>query len=81
MHRHAKFPQVTIEKSPCHCQTPPLCWICRSNHELNRQLRGRAINCNVTDGFRAQVSSQVKLMQAYKEIIQSIGIDVVVFVH
>ena len=50
-----------------------------SNHGVNRQLRGRAINCNVTDGFYAQVSSKVKKKQAYKEIIQSIGIDVVVF--
>ena len=50
------------------------------NHELNRQLRGRAINCNVTDGFCAQLSSQVKYMQAYEEIIQLIGIDAVVFV-
>ena len=31
------------------CQTPQLCWICRSNHELKR----RAINCNVSDGLCA----------------------------
>ena len=54
--RHAKFPQ---EKIICHFQTPQLYRVCRSNHELNRQLGGRAINCNVTYSLRP-VSSKVK---------------------
>ena len=41
----------TRKKSTRHGQTPELCGICWSNDELNRQLRGRAINCNVTEGL------------------------------
>ena len=47
--RHA----VTLEKSTCHGQTPQHCQICRPN-KLNQQLRGRTINCNVTDGLCAR---------------------------
>ena len=45
---------VTLEKSTCHGKTPELCWICSPNHELNHQLLGRAINCNVTGGLCAR---------------------------
>ena len=48
-------------KSTCIGQTPELCRIWRPNHELNQQLRGRAINCNVTDGLTMRlVPSQIK---------------------
>ena len=40
-------------KSTCHGKTPELCWICSPNHELNHQLLGRAINCNVTGSLCA----------------------------
>ena len=45
---------VTLEKSTCHGKTQELCWICSPNHELNHQLLGRAINCNVTGGLCAR---------------------------
>ena len=55
--RRADFTQflaVTLEKSTCHGKTSELCWICSPNHELNHQLLGRAINCNVTGGLCAR---------------------------
>ena len=49
---------VTLEKSTGHGETPELCWICSPNHELNHQLLGRAINCNVTGGQCARCHHQ-----------------------
>ena len=40
-------------KSTCHGKTPELCWIFHSNQELNHQLLGNAINCNLADGLCA----------------------------
>ena len=53
---HADFPRFrqSTGKKTCQGQTPELRQICRPDHELNHQLRGRVTNSNVADGLCAQ---------------------------
>ena len=70
---HKKKPR---KKPIWHGPTPGLCRICCPNHEINHQLCSRATNCNFTDDLCTWCPVITnKIMQAYKEIIKSTGID------